>query len=408
MMKLVLTVFLSSIFLVVLAQPTANFWTKKNDFTGGKRERAVAFSIGAYGYLATGVDTAEIVKKDLWRYDAATDTWQQMADLPGNPRRDAVGFALGSKAYVGLGIDNDFSVLGNKLKDLWEYDPSNNSWTQKADYPGGAGNGVYFATAFAVDNKGYVCCGKVGPNSYISQLWEFKPSINQWTQRASFPGGVRYQLSSFSIGNYGYVGLGANQDVFKKDFWRYNPGSNTWNQIAELPGSARGNAVTFTIDDRGFVCMGTDGGLLDDLWEYNPNSNSWAIRAFYGGSERKNAVGFVVNGKAYVGTGKGYSGKKQGFEEYTPHNFASLDEQEVVQLDVYPNPATERIYCYSSSTAVKSYALFTLSGAKVYEVESTWSGKTQITVEGLEKGLYLVVAMNNQGEFISSHKVMIQ
>jgi hypothetical protein len=57
--------------------------------------------------------------------------------------------------------------------------------------------------------------------------------------------------------------------------------------------------------------MGTDGGLLDDLWEYIPEIDYWVSRAPYGGSERKNAVGFVVNGRAYVGTGNGYTGKKQ-------------------------------------------------------------------------------------------------
>lgn len=387
---------------------TANFWTKKNDFIGGKRERAVAFSIGNYGYLATGVDTAEMVKKDLWRYDPAGDTWQQMADIPGNGRRDAVGFSLGDKGYVGLGIDNDFSIIGNKLKDLWEYDPITNSWTQKADYPGGNGNGIYFATAFAIDSKGYVCCGKIGPNSYSSQLWEYKPSIDQWTQRAPFPGGVRYQLSSFSIGNYGYVGLGANQDVFKKDFWRYNPGANTWQQIPDLPGSQRGNAVTFTIEERGFVCMGTDGGLLDDLWEYDPNTNSWSIRAFYGGSERKNAVGFVVNGKAYVGTGKGYSGKKQGFEEYTPHNFASVTEQELVQLNVWPNPSPDHIFCSTASPKIEKYVLCSLSGKTVLEERADKSGKTIMELNGIEQGIYLVVAMGDQGEILSSQKMMVR
>jgi N-acetylneuraminic acid mutarotase len=195
-----------------------NTWTKKNDFIAGKRERAVAFSIGNYGYVSTGIDTAEILLKDLWQYDPNTDTWNQKADLPGPARRDAVAFSVNGKGYVGTGIDNASALVGNKLKDIWEYDPTLNTWIQKADFPGSGGNGIYFATAFSADNKGYVCGGKWGPNLYSSQLWEYKPSSDQWIQRANFPGGVRYQLSSFSIENQGYVGLGANQDIYKKDF----------------------------------------------------------------------------------------------------------------------------------------------------------------------------------------------
>jgi len=57
---------------------TENYWTKKSDFAGLKRERAVAFSIGDYGYVGTGVDTAEIVHNDLWKYDPTLDTWTHM------------------------------------------------------------------------------------------------------------------------------------------------------------------------------------------------------------------------------------------------------------------------------------------------------------------------------------------
>ena len=56
----------------LVAQSTFG-WTKKNNFLAGKRERAVAFSIGEYGYVATGVDTSEVVHKDLWQYNPIDD-----------------------------------------------------------------------------------------------------------------------------------------------------------------------------------------------------------------------------------------------------------------------------------------------------------------------------------------------
>jgi len=98
--------------LPILAFSQFNQWTKKADFTAGKRERAVAFSIGDYGYVSTGIDTAEILLKDLWQYDPNTDTWMQKADLPGAARRDAIAFSVNGKGYVGTGIDNANASLG--------------------------------------------------------------------------------------------------------------------------------------------------------------------------------------------------------------------------------------------------------------------------------------------------------
>jgi hypothetical protein len=42
---------------------TENYWTKKSDFAGLKRERAVAFSIGDYGYVGTGPGKIHLYKE---------------------------------------------------------------------------------------------------------------------------------------------------------------------------------------------------------------------------------------------------------------------------------------------------------------------------------------------------------
>jgi len=386
------------------AQP--NTWLKKNDFGGGKRERAVAFSIGDYGYIGTGVDTAENVLKDLWQYDPIVDTWTQKADLPGEARRDAVGFALGNKGYIGTGINNIASFFGNKLADFWEYNPTTNTWTQKANFPGNGGFGIYFATGFVVDSKGYICGGKNGPNTYSNQLWEYKPSIDQWTVRANFPGGQRYQLSSFSIGNYGYVGLGANQDIFKKDFWKYNPGNNEWMQIADLIASERGGATTFTIGDRGFVCTGTNGGTQKDLIEYNPISNTWALRSYYGGSDRKNAVAFVVNGMAYLGTGKG-NNKKASMYEYTPHNFLGLNESGLVDLKIYPNPTTDFILIQSNANLIEEIVINSIDG-KEFKREKMEGSIHKIELKSALPGVYFVQVIGSDGNQLDRKQIIVQ
>jgi N-acetylneuraminic acid mutarotase len=382
---------------------TENYWTKKADFTGLKRERAVAFSIGDFGYLGTGVDTAETVLNDFWKYDPTTDVWSQVADIPGI-RRNAVAFTIGDFGYVGTGIDSVTATApgSSTLADFWQFDPTVNSWTQKADYPGNFGNGVYFATGFAIDSKGYICGGKRGPNNYTSELWEYKSSTDTWTLLPNFPGGVRYQLSSFVIDFKAYVGFGTDQDLYRKDLWEFDATTNQWTQKADFPASERASASTFTIGQRGFVTLGANGGFLDDLWEYNPFTDSWSTKATYGGSPRKNAVAFVVNGKAYVGTGKGYSGKKMSMHEYTPGSVLGIGEVEI-DLAIYPNPSHDFVNLNYVAEQIDEIELYSVSGQKLI----SGKGIQTIQVSEFAQVNYILIGRKDN-QIVSTQNLIIQ
>ncbi len=377
-----------------------NTWTKLNDVGMGKRERATGFSIGSLGYLCGGIDTAEVIHKDLWAYDPQTDAWTQKADLPGSARRDAVSFVIDNFAYVGSGMDSISGPIGTTLKDFWRYDPNMNAWAAVADFPGAGGDGVYFATGFAAGGKGYLCGGKTGPNLYSNQLWEYKPSNNQWIQRANFPGGVRYQMLSFVVGNKAYVGMGIDQNIFKKDMYCYDPGANYWQTIAPFPGYERGSASTFTLEERGFICLGNNGGLLTDLIEYNPKTNTWTLRAEYGGSGRKSAVSFVIDGKAYVGTGKGYSGKKDSWYVYAPSNYAALEELEA-SIQIYPNPVVSQLNISGIKGKVKDFTIYNTSGRKLLFLDLNNSHEESIDISALETGVLILSFRLEDGQVLT-------
>ncbi len=381
---------------------TQNYWVKKADFGGLKRERAVAFSIDQFGYVGTGIDTNEVVHNDFWKYDPSIDAWTQVASLPSSVRRNAIAFSIHDKGYVGTGMNTassgDFGAT--KLSDFWEYAPTTNTWTQKANFPGNNGNGIYFATGFSIDSKGYVCGGKMGPNWYSSQLWEYKPSTNQWIQLANFPGGVRYQLSSLSIGYKGYVGLGTDNDLYRNDWWEFNAATNQWTERSPLPASERASAVTFTLGERGYVCMGTNGGMLDDLWEYNPYTDDWSVRASYGGSRRKGAVAFSINDKGYVGTGKGNSGKKKSFHEYNPPSTIGLNEQELF-TQIYPNPTRGKLQI-KSSTEIDRCEIYSVVG----KLHGSFNQISSIDISSYPSGNYIVFAYNGNGDLVSQSQLI--
>jgi len=407
-MKKLSIAFLLSITVVCGAQ-TNNFWTKKNDFAGFKRERAVGFAINGKGYLGTGIDTTETVKNDWWEYDAALDVWTQKASLPGSVRRNAVGFPIGNKGYVGTGIDSTESFVGTVLKDFWEYNPLTNTWTQKADYPGGLGTGVYFATGFELDSKGFVVCGKTGDDAYIDDVWEYKPLTNTWLKRADFPGGQRYQLSSFVVNGSAYVGLGADYNTYLRDIWEYQAATDTWIRQADFAGGDRGAATTFVINQRAFVCLGVDGGLKNDLWEYDPFLDTWTARASYDGSARKGAIGFTINDKGYVGTGDGYSGKKASMYEYTPPAIVGIEEQAAsASIRVYPNPVIDHFTIDQNNVAANTYAIYSLDGKQVAAIAATQESEQRVERGELASGIYLLVAIDENGMSTGTQKLILQ
>ena len=308
-------------------QSGGSSWTKKENVPGGGRLLAVGFSIGDKGYVGTGDNgTGAVGKKDFWVYDPSSNVWMQKADFAGGDRESAVGFSIGNKGYVGTGRRYNGNMLNyNDCQDFWEYDPATDKWTQKADFPGGVRFG---AVGFSIGNKGYIGTGNDGGaigEREKNDFWEYDPATDKWTKKADFPGGNRIGAVGFSIGNKGYIGTGViwnKNDLrndYKQDFWEYDPATNSWTKKADFAGEARAHAVGFSIGNRGYIGAGSgESGFTGEknIWEYDPASNKWTKKADMTVG-RTSAVSFSIGNKGYIGTGAG-TGGGQDFLEFTP------------------------------------------------------------------------------------------
>ena len=110
----------------------ADVWTQLNN---GPRHINIgcSFTIGNKGYIGGGRDTLVNLTKSFWEYDPSIDAWTQKADIPGVSRLCPAGFSIGNMGYVGLGNDSTSFTL---LNDFWQYDNVSNTWLQKANFPG--------------------------------------------------------------------------------------------------------------------------------------------------------------------------------------------------------------------------------------------------------------------------------
>ncbi|CAN5439506.1 hypothetical protein BH10BAC1_BH10BAC1_06420 [soil metagenome] len=208
--------------------PSLNSWTTKANLPGPPRIYGTGFSILNKGYIGNGDTTASgDFTNDFWEYDPIVDTWTALS-FPGIGRGPGVGFSIGSMGYFGTG---NGGAIDFPQSDFWKFDPSTNSWSQLANIPipkcGAAG--------FSLFGKGYIGTGADSLSLAFPlssrDFWEYDPSLNTWTQKADFGGTARSHAVAFSIGSIGYMGSGDNT----KDFWAYDPNALGLNELQNTP-----------------------------------------------------------------------------------------------------------------------------------------------------------------------------
>ncbi len=80
---------------------------------------------------------------------------------------------------------------------------------------------------------------------------------------------------------------------------------------------------------------------------------------------------------------------------------STLDNLNAQNVNLYPNPATDRIWVELPNTAGKSYQilLYNVEGKTVWEGKNTGGGKIEISLSSLPKGLYQFYATTGKEHF---------
>jgi N-acetylneuraminic acid mutarotase len=239
--------------------PSDNSWTRKSDFPGQGRIRAISFIIDNDIYICLGDQGYGFDPfSDLWKYETLTDTWSQKANFPLDKYGLPVCFTNSGKAYVGLGLVNYNDGGGNISSKFWSYDPIKNEWNQIADYP----YFNYSATAFTIGNSSYVGLGM------ISGFYEYNPSENSWSHAFEYPGNGRDIVCSYAYNDKAYLGFGLNDNHICNDQWEYNSVSNTWTPLISFPYAIK-MSFSFSINNKGYYY---DENHMC-LWEFDPEKN---------------------------------------------------------------------------------------------------------------------------------------
>lgn len=282
-------------------------WTQLGDFDGVGRVGAFAFVINNKGYIGAGATGSGQKLNDFWEYNPVTGAWSQKQNASGIPRVYAIGFAIGNKGYMGSGeIGSQGSFTASN--DFYEYDPIADIWTVRQNI---GLTGRRNATAFVIGNKGYVAFGYRDQNIYDNTMFEYNPSTNLWSPKASFDNTkLRESPASFSINGKGYIAGGYTVNAncpygcYWNDIWEYNPTSNNWAFKANFPGNIIiTEPVGFSSGNDGFI-VGDDVSVSSDVnfLKFNPATNS-VIPMPNHSREFVFPTGFILCDFAYTVTG---------------------------------------------------------------------------------------------------------
>ncbi len=290
-------------------------WTEMAPMLSTGRKGAVSFAINNIIYVGGGT-----THKDFWSFDPDANHWTRLADIPGTRlyRGYGVGFSIGDKGYIGLGADNG---LDSPVANFYEYDPTTNIWTDKASMPDVSRQGAF---AFVQKGVAYVGGGYDSTGTWLKDFWAFSPGINTWTRKTDLP---NYIYSPFAFASTrdvdsGFVSCGKQAYYEDTSTYMYRVSTNAWTRMAPYPGHVRQGGSCFVINNIAYCGLGKAYGVgneFEDFYTYDMATNMWKILGAFPKGPDLFATAASANGKAYIGTGTDiYNHLYTYWMQYTP------------------------------------------------------------------------------------------
>ncbi len=278
----------------------AQTWIQASNFPGTARDDGSQFTIGNKTYCGLGLDLNFSCTNDFYSFDMFTETWLAFANLPiGNNRQYACGFTLKQQGYIFGGV----TCVNFFQNDLWEYDPTLNSWACKASLPSVGRSG---SAVFTMNNAAYIIGGRTSSNNGIAEVWAYDAGNDSWAQKASLPNNGMWRGVAYQYNGLGYAGLGKNSlDQYNKQFYQYSVATNQWGATQGFTYSPRAYAGYSQINEFGFLFGGIDslGIISSTLDKINLLNLTVNTLPNFPDTARKGCITFVGPNGYYITTG---------------------------------------------------------------------------------------------------------
>ncbi|MFZ9027766.1 MAG: T9SS type A sorting domain-containing protein [Crocinitomicaceae bacterium] len=380
--------YLLVLFVILLEGFTLNAqqWTQMADFPGEGRHRATAISIGNKGYLGFGHINGtgtETIFNDWWEYDPSNNSWTQKASCPIQSMPfsyytmlDSKGFVIDGVAYLGSSNNGPF-LSYNSFTNMWH----------ELNTPS---TGMGFSSPLSFENKGYV----YGNNS----LEIYNPGTDSWTSFSGFSTpiipDVGWWQNIHSKGTKMYF-TGYNGQYNEHYFWSFDITDSIWTDhglwlpVAQYP---------YVFDHQDLIIVACGGSsnpwAYNEVYAFDPNSETWTQMMDFTGSARRYTTGFTIQNQGYLCTGT--NGVNMSDLWRMNNILGTEDMNKELSLNVFPNPAMKYINISLEEHTSFKVELFDPSGKGVGTYETT-NGKITIERGNLPSGSYHLVVETNNG-----------
>jgi N-acetylneuraminic acid mutarotase len=363
----------------------AQTWLQLNDFPSTERDDGASFTIGTISYCGTGLTPWFSTTTDFYSFNSNTEVWSPIAALPnGMERQYASGFSDGQYGYIFGGTSGN-----NYFNDLWQYNPSNNSWQSKTPMPA---QGRMGASVFVINDTAYVISGKSSNQNSINEMWAYSFTGNNWINKGPLPFGGRWRASTTSVNGLGYLIFGKDStNYYHNELYQFNPLNNSWSLLNNFPLPGRTYSVMQNLDDDLLIFGGIDslGNSYNDLWSFDLDALQWNELAQLPASPRRGGMGFTGQYAFYYTCGINQNNSR--LKETWKIDYATLLKHEtlVKNILVYPNPFKDLLTIELPEKAQSiEIQLINTMGEIIYTANI--SSNTNLSMQHLPNGIYFL------------------
>jgi N-acetylneuraminic acid mutarotase len=255
---------------------------------------------------------------------------EELAPLPLVRQEHAVVAAAGEIYVIGGYVMNSVS------RSVIAYDPNENEWRDVAEFPGP----VQHPNAGVVNDKIYVAgfYMTTGTTSTSSQVFEYSPADDEWTERAPMPTDTGRAAGCVAVDSgFMYVFGGAIDGTSVAFASRFDPAMNMWETLPPLP-EPREHCSAGAVSGTLFVAGGRVDEIVNieaDTWAYDPTERTWTPRA----PMLRPRAGFaaaVLGGRFFTFGGEGNPDSNVGIFEDIDVYDPGIDRWEALSPMVIP------------------------------------------------------------------------
>lgn len=368
-------------------QLNAQQWTQMADFPGEGRHRATAISIGNKGYLGFGHINGtgtETIFNDWWEYDPSNNSWTQKASCPiqsmpfsNYTMLDSQGFVIDGVAYLGSSNNGPFL----------SYNSFTNAWIELNTPSAGMG----WTAPAAYDGKGFVFLGS-------STLLEYTPQTDSWSNYSVFSTPVSTEIGGWqcvhSVESKMY--FTAYDQYGDTHYWVFDLADTSWSNLGIAPHPSGIYPTYFDHQELIIVACGGSSGpwAFDEVYAFDPATGIWMQMEDFTGAGRRYSSSFTLNGQGYICTGT--NGVNMS-DLWRMNNILGTDDlTNELAVNVFPNPAVEHITIALEEHTSFKVELFDSSGKSVGSFQTNIG---EITIErgDLPSGGYHYVVETDNG-----------